>query len=138
MELLIPTVGSPAIAQRLLRIRRKLREVQEQARRGNLRARVPAAPTINTASIPCSTSRPSLPLRSGHNVACRRIIARFSCHVGNGGAGRIAACCRWAMEPIPSAKSSSARAAADEGSLSSLSREQSQPLQGEWTCDGAA
>ena len=41
MALLAPKIGSTAIAQRLLRIGKKLRNAQDQAKRGTLKARVP-------------------------------------------------------------------------------------------------
>lgn len=136
MELLTPTVGSPAIAQRLLRIRRKLRDVQEQARRGNLRARVPCGTDHHYRPNPVLDEQAIVAFERRHNVRLPEDYRAFLLHVGNGGAGPFCG-----VLPLELWNQSVGDIAARvprplKGFLSSLSPLSiRKPLQSEWTCD---
>src|SRR4051812_22972723 len=87
MELMIPTTSSTILAQRLLRIRHKLGEVQEQARRGNLRARVPCGTDHHYRVNPVMDESAVGAFEQRHNIRLPEDYRAFLLHIGNGGAG---------------------------------------------------
>jgi len=87
MELAMQSMSSPVLAKRLLRVRRKLQEVQEQARRGKLRARVPCGTDHRYQLDPTLDEEAIASFESRHNIRLPEDYRAFLLHLGNGGAG---------------------------------------------------
>ncbi|HEX4792864.1 MAG TPA: SMI1/KNR4 family protein [Humisphaera sp.] len=87
MALLAPKIGSTAIAQRLLRIGKKLRDAQDQAKRGTLKARVPCGTDHHYRVNPVLDEAAISDFEARHNVRLPEDYRAFLTHVGDGGAG---------------------------------------------------
>jgi hypothetical protein len=138
MELALQTVESPVLARRLLRVRRKLHEVQEQARRGTLRARVPCGTDHQYRLNPKLDEEAVAAFERRHGIRLPEDYRAFLVHFGDGGAGPYCGvlpleqwheCVGDVVARVPRPLKGYL------ASLSPLSPNQPQPLQSEWQAD---
>jgi hypothetical protein len=87
VETLIRAIAFDAIAQRLARVRRKLRDVQERVKRGDLRARVPCGTDHHYRVNPTLDDDSIAGFERMHHIRLPEDYRAFLLNIGDGGAG---------------------------------------------------